>query len=195
MRAVRSVVNRSIHRVIENKYLTYFPSTEFASVGTSWTLRIPFTPSTGTDIDDRIGRKATLRAFQFKGVLSGGQSNSIADDNSNVFRIVIGTCISGFSLAGFNVNSALLSTDTAGLLTKLRDEVIPLTSPGPDSTGYMPVQRKVDIYIPMNMVVTWDSTTGTDWNTNLFVACCSDSAAVPHPGFVQGIYRVTYEDG
>lgn len=198
-RVTRKYVQKAIHRVIEDKYVNQSLTTSlFSSIPAAWQEVNLVSMSQGVNEGERIGNKIRVTAFQFYGVLSGGQTNSVLDDNRNFVRIVLCTATypSPLLTAVQGVNSPIQRDSCNVLLRKYWDKVVTLDSPGRDSVGYMPPTKIVKYYKrfkkPIDIIFA-NTGAGTSGKF-LTLSMISDSGAVPNPGFVQGFYKLHYED-
>lgn len=139
----------------------------------------------GVDSNARIGRRIRVFRVAFQGTALGGQTNSVADDPYNVMRIVIISCVPGFTWSsGITVNSWLDPRYHAGLFEVLHDQNILLRTSAKDSTGYIPAAKIVQINISCNTTLEYNSTSAAaPVGRELRAYCVSDSMAIAHPGF------------
>lgn len=139
----------------------------------------------GVDSNARIGRRIRVFRVGFQGTALGGQTNSVADDPYNAMRIVIITCVPGFTWAGgLNVNQFIDPRYHAGLFDVLHDQTFTLRTNAKDSTGYIPAAKTVRINISCNTCLEYNSTSAAaPVGREIRAYCVSDSSAVSHPGF------------
>lgn len=147
-------------------------------------------------LGERIGNAIELVGVSIDGCLVGGQSNNVADDKYNEFRIMIidGTpAIPG--LFAPSVESVIGSRASAGVRKVLYDRSICLASPGPDSVGYMPPVLNVKIFIPLSGTMEFTGVgAGTQGLRSIVTSMVSDSAIGPNPGFSNGKQVLFYTD-
>lgn len=191
-------INQVMSRRTEQKWWLTDMVANFASVST--------TPSTrdavayivcGNDYNNRIGRTIHLNSLEFSGQLCGGQANSVTDENRNVFRLSVIECISGltWSSGSYNVSTVLDPRIFGGIMRVLYDEVFTLVSPGRDTTGYLPAVVAVHRKVRLNKTVNFSlSTAVAPFPYTILIVACSDSGAVPHPGFTAGSAVTRYTD-
>ncbi len=153
----------------------------------------------GNDTSNREGRAIYLTEVSLSGVLSGGQSNTAADDNHNVVRMVIFRGDPGLSVAtatgSWPINVPADVRFFPGAARVLHDRIIALPSPGRDSTGYLPATRNVKLRLPLNQRILFTgAAAGTVSSTTIYVYFVSDSNLAPHPGFIQGEIVSTFAD-
>jgi len=182
----------------ERKHQEISLQTSFGAVSTGGTLvDLYSTIAQGYDINQRNGRMIIPTGVTLSGPLVGGQSNVVADDRHNQFRIVFLEGYVGLgagTLTGaWGITSPAEPRYAAGVIRVLKDMLISLTSPGPDSTGYMPVQVNVAVDVPYHKRVLFSSAAaGTTSGTTLYCYMISDSAAAPNPGFNSGTLSMSW---
>ena len=158
----------------------------------------------GADLNHRIGRKIAVTSFYLDGVLQGGQSNLAADDAFNTIRFVLGLwrerapcTLNGLNISSMINKSGYAVTGGVSLIRKYRDFKVILSTPGADSTGYLPAVRKFKIYVkfrrPINIMFPATTATTTQ-NKFLILSVISDSVAPPNPGFISGTYSLSWFD-
>lgn len=180
-------------KLFQNDLPTYFASVSTAVATRDLTSSI----AGGTDYNQRVGRSVHVKEIQFNGQLVGGQANTVTDENRNVVRISIVGCNSGlvWNAGTYNPSMVLDPRIMAGLHHVYYDEVISLVSPGADGTGYLPATTMVSRKIKVNKVLNWPSAAGAATTPYcIFMVMSTDSAAVPHPGFVSGTAVVSFTD-
>lgn len=158
---------------------------------------VQFIAQTANWDSGRIGSVIELIGFALDGCLVGGQSNNVADDKYNQFRITISHCTPG-AIATFNpsVSSTISGRSFPGITRVLHDQSIDLASPGPDSVGYMPPVRHVKFYIPLEgiKVQFYDTMAARLSSDTIMASFVSDSAIGPNPGFASGKATLFYRD-
>ena len=201
---IAAQVNKAIVAKAEKKMNMFELNTNFSSVSGTW-VEETWAPQYGSTAASRIGNKIAITELSFQGVLVGGQANTVTDDNRNWVRIVLGIwknpSSTGFSThTVLNLNSfpSSLQIDKQTqptLLYKIYDRTHVLTSPGRDSTGYLPPQQFVSCThrFKSPVVVTWDAMSSIP-DKQWFLSMVSDSAAVPNPGFTSGSLKITWID-
>jgi len=145
---------------------------------------------------ERIGNAIELVAVTIDGTLIGGQSNNVADDKYNEFRIILadGTPAMAGLLAP-SVESFTSPRTNPGVKKILYDRSISLASPGPDSVGYMPPVKDIKIFIPLSGTVEFTGAgAGTQGWRSITTCFVSDSAIGPNPGFSNGKQTLFYTD-
>jgi len=200
-RKVKRFVKRAISRRTEKKYYTALVSSTFAAVSTTPVETLFCNPAQGTTGLTRVGRKLRITKIRFSNcVLAGGQSNIVADDKYNLFRICIATWYKGATSTPFTVQAIGLSStmdrENTPYLGKIYyDKLIALKSDGRDSTGYMPALRRWTFTKRFkNLTITYSDDTVNTWDKQLIMSCVSDSTASPNPGFINGSIKVWWED-
>lgn len=203
---IASQVNKAIVAQAEKKYMVWNMNAgaTFQTIGTSWS-DFTWSPATGVSSVNRIGSKIAITDIYFTGVLSGGQTNTSADDKTNIVRMVV-------ALWNNNNNSVAMTTSPMAQVSleigspiekqffptmhwKLFDKMIVLNSPGRDSTGYIPPQKQVSFTkhftrpVPIQYSATGD-VPGLQW----FISARSDSSLIPNPGFVAGSITLKWID-
>jgi len=127
-------------------------------------------------------------------MLVGGQTNVVTDDSYNTFRIVVFSHTVGSTIA-FTLTDLLDPRFNQGLRKVFYDKSFTLTSPGRDSTGYMPAVHKIEATIPLNFLQLYSGTGATAVSTEeLAIGMVSDSVGVPNPGFESGSIALFYAD-
>ena len=201
---IAAQVNKAIVAQAEKKMNAFELNATFSSIGTTW-VEHSWLPPFGSTSAARVGNKIAITELSFQGVLVGGQANLALDDNRNWVRIVLGiwknpssTGLSTHTVLYTNSFPTSLQIDyqTQPTLThKLFDRTFTLTSPGKDSTGYLPPQRFVTYthHFRKPIVVTFDALSSIP-DKQWFLSMVSDSSAVPSPGFVSGDLKFTWID-
>ena len=201
---IASQINKAIVAKAEKKMNMFDLNTTFSSVGTTW-VEQTWSPPFGSTAAARIGNKIAITELSFQGVLVGGQANLALDDNRNWFRIVLGiwknpssTGVSTHSVLNLNSFPSSMQIDhqtQPTLVYKVLDRTYTLSSPGKDSTGYLPPERYVTAthHFKKPVVVTYDAMSAIP-DKQWFLSMVSDSAAAPSPGFVSGYVKITYID-
>jgi hypothetical protein len=148
----------------------------------------------GAEVTQRIGRTVVYKRLHLCAQLTGGQTNVVADDARNSFRIVIADADIGVTPT-FTLNDILDPRFIAGLQKVYYDKTFSLATPGRDSTGYLPASREIFIDVPVDKIQTYfGSATNAQSRSSLCMFCVSDSVAVPSPGFTNGGAYVTFTD-
>ncbi len=168
----------------------------WSSVGTTAVYSSVGTLGQGLEFNQRIGRRVKFNTLEIEGDLQGGQSNLATDDAYNSFRIIVYRAnVSWSAIPAMGVNDMVGPEDNAAIEDVLYDRLFLLVSQGRNSTGYLPVIKHVRISIPVKHIQTYSGTTSSTMSGSVInIAMCSDSSAVTHPGFINGIWRLTYSD-
>ena len=194
LRSANRKVGRYPSNHTETKLIETSAVSTFGSVGTGGSVAtIAQNITQGTDNINRIGRKVVLTGFRLCGTLIGAQINSGADDPYNTFRITCYTVKQGISGIAIAVNDELDGYHKPGLGTVYYDKKILLTVPAKDSVGYIPAVRNVDIRIRFRKPIVYSAVSNIAEN-EVFLQCVSDSAVIPHCGFVNGTVTRYFED-
>jgi len=158
----------------------------------------------GTATNNRIGNKIIIRHLHFKGDLEPG-------DNTNYHRFIIfkwkqNRFTSQTTLA--NYVSAIL----AGTASSLDQHCSPVDIRsikvlydhhhfmhyGPiDGSTSASIPWKgipIDISLKMNHPVVWDALTGNSYGSDIWMLALTNSTAVAHPGFTNGVLGLWYTD-
>jgi len=145
--------------------------------------------------NNRIGNMVKAHSFVIDGVITGGQTNVITDDNRNTVRFVVASAVPGFSWTGLTLSSILDPRMLNGLHRVLWDETFIMESPGRDSTGYLPAMKLITrkIHVHQQLVFSGSGITSQS-DRSIWVAFVSDSAVAPSPGFVSGAMGLSYLD-
>lgn len=203
--SMKRTIRRVVNKMSETKYYIS-PGLPSSISSISWTYLFPFTDQGVESFSKRVGRKIAITSIQLHGTLQGGQSNLATDDKINSVRIIC----ANFRLNGLNALSTVNPFSSATLSTPILksgqygsyynkifySKVMTLSSPGPDSTGYMPAFRRVHIKILLKkpIIVTY-SDNGYEFPNQIpGIAFLSDSALAPNPGFTNGFCKFTYKD-
>lgn len=146
----------------------------------------------------RVGRKIRVKRIVFRGLMLGGQTNSVADDPFDTMRVVVVRCLpstTSLSLSTHNMLDPRFSTN-AGLLDVLYDRTVVIRVNAKDSTGYIPSAKYWQFSLDCDIPVCYGGTAAAapvDQTIALFAV--SDSAAVVNPGFsTDSVYCVEYTD-
>jgi len=181
----------------ELKQKVYALTTNFSSVSTAGQqYDIGSTIGQGLEIDQRIGRAIRAVKVSLTGTMVGGQTNSVTDDRRNTVRLclLLAESVSTFT---YTVSDVLDPRLRPGLVRVLYDRVFELVTPGGDSTGYIPATKEMHLSIPINKIMTFGQAAAGAAAASpysLFLYVVSDSAGVPHPGFVDGNMVLSYTD-
>lgn len=192
-KAARKAAKKVIDSEIETKMFEIQPATPFASVSTT-AIASYLLPAPGTLTPQRVGRSFRPIRLVAHMLLHNGVSNLATDDSHNAFRVSVVRTDSGIlpSSITYGIGTPL-DTFAKGVKEVIYDKEFLLDSPGRDSTGYMTVQRWIDIDVPLNFkCILADD--GTSLNTVYNVWMVSDSALSPSPGITAGFLRWFYKD-
>jgi hypothetical protein len=152
----------------------------------------------GTDVMQRIGRAITCKELRIGAVLAGGQTNSGLDDEYDTVRMIVAICSTAFAPSSSTlVAGGFLDPRTLpGLGRVLYDRHFTLTSPGKDTTGYIPAVRNINLRIPLHNFVIEYTGTGTNVASlnDIVLICVSDSVLAANPGFVVGRAVLLFTD-
>lgn len=196
VRAMKRIARKVVNSRIETKMLETALSGTFGSVTTT-PVSMNFWPVNGQNYNQKIGRVITPTYFKLRGLLHGAQSNLATDDSHNIFRICVVSAEYDWTPTSIQTNNYI--DPGKGLFRKVNkvfyDRTIALNSPGRDSTGYMAVQREVNIKIPLRSMgkMTFDDSGNPE--RLLFLVMVSDSVIIVNPGFTDGVARFYYKDG
>lgn len=206
VKTIARVARRVVMRMSELHRLTPVALTSsMGSISSTWhEIDLCDDIAMGGDLGQRIGRKIAVNSFYLDGVLQGGQTNLATDDRFNTVRFVLGlwrsrtpctanslTMSSMINKSGYGV------TGGASLIRKFRDFKVILSTPGADSTGYLPAVRKVRIYVKFRRPITIlfpASAATTTQSMFLILSVISDSVAIPNPGFTNGSFTLSWYD-
>lgn len=155
----------------------------------------------GTDVTQRIGDRIAVTGIEISGVMTGGQTGTVADDPYNAVRFVFGVW-DGYNnqtpllTGGQTISSALDKTICRGLNQVLFDKTIALESPNSLSTGYQPAVKTFtwSHRFGRPLEITYNGTTTGSANKTVNLGAISDSTLVPNPGFVLGYIKVMFMD-
>lgn len=206
--AFKYYVKKAMDRAVEDKTTSDYLTTQFSSLSTTWTERDVTDIAQSLDVGGRVGRRIKIKSIQIRGIIQGGQQNSITDDAMNTVRIVVGTYDGGqnstttpLADASCSISSPIARTLNTGarLQRKHCDRVITLASPGPTGSspgGYMPALRHFNFYRKFKypFIIDFSSATANYPSRRLIVSMISDSSVSPNPFFSQGFFKVVYED-
>lgn len=175
-------------------------TTQLGSVSTTGVLIDLYSAiAQGDDLNMRTGRSIQALSYNLFGTLVGGQANIATDDKVNTVRIVfleanVGTAVSALNTA-WGVVYPADPRYAPGVVRVLRDELLTLTTPGADSTGYLPSALSVNMSGSYNKRLYYTSTSAASISgTSLFLFMVSDSAVAANPGFTCGNWSVTWTD-
>lgn len=190
----------------ETKMSYWYLGSEFASISNTWVeLDVLGAITQGSNyVNNRIGNKISVMAFELYGTIKGGTTGGIADDSYNCGRLVIsqfnltknGVAINPFYNQSIDRNLPLSKRNVNGLAWVYRDKYIPMNISSNSGTtmtsSIRNVKEKIRFKKPINVTFTQG---GTHYNqTQLYVAMVTDSAVIPHPGFISGYVKVWYKD-
>lgn len=172
--------------------------TDFSSISSTWSEADRSNVPAGAGESQRVGRHIAISGVHLEGVLSSGVSNLATDDKYNLVRIVIGIWTTATPCAGLDRDLPIDKwyQGKGKLIRKIYDQVIPLESPGRDSTGYMPALRKVSIHRRFKnpVICTYADDTVNYPDKRVVFSFVSDSGVVTNPGFIEGYYHIEYMD-
>jgi len=166
-------------------------ATHFSSVSSAQsTIDVLSGVAAGTGVNQRVGRSIFVHQVHLYGTLVQGCVNLATDDLYNTFRMVLLETAQGHTPT-ISVDALVGPRLQDYLLRVLHDQTIILTSPGPNSVGYIPQVVPVDVVIRVNQRFDFGSA-GTEPQLSLVMV--SDSAAAANPGFTAGAVGVTFTD-
>lgn len=203
-RTIARVARRVVRRMAEPNRLVGSLLTDFGSCGVTWVWQ-RFNPAQGAASTSRTGRQCFLHGIRIHGTLAGAQTNSALDDATNQFRIHIGIWdpdVATPPLGTVGTQDLVIAgqeprNSTGKMLHRtLFDKTYLLQVKARDSTGYIPVQRQVKIHLrfrrPIKM--SWTDEAVANPNKFVYIQMCSDSAAIPSPGFISGYYTWDFKE-
>lgn len=199
-KAVKKYVKKTITNTSEDKFNSGLLSLSHASVATTWIEKELTELGVGGAGNQRVGDEVMVNNVGFEGVLVGGQANNSLDDNRNIVRIVMaiwdGRVATPLATNSVTISDILRKDEIVGkgLIRVLYDKVHILTSPGRDSTGYMPVQKHIKFNKKLLRKFKYASSTATEAQERIVLSIISDSTLAPAPGFVQGKWYITFKD-
>lgn len=203
-KSVKRYVAKAIDRSTENKQVYQTLASNWGSVGNSWIEVNLCNPAQGLTETTRIGRKIRIKSINLRGIMVGGQTNTVADDKYNVVRIIIGLYTYGpsgsnvLNTAGATISQPITKNwNTKGMLIKkFYDKYITLPVAGLDSTGYvgLPKQWKYFKRLGKGILVNYADDSSSYPNKAIVMSVISDSTAVANPGFISGYGLISYED-
>jgi hypothetical protein len=140
----------------------------------------------GVDVQNRLGRRCVVKRINFRGEVIGAQTNSVADDPWNTFRVIVAVIRSGSTpfTAGFSVNSQIDARYQSGIKMVLLDKAVVVQSPAKDSTGYIQAGKILEFDL-RGLNIPFEYTTsaaGASSDYTIVINAVSDSAAVVNPG-------------
>lgn len=204
-RPVKRYVHRAIARNIENKYAIGDLNAVFGSIPATWTEQVLVNPSQGVTPQTRLGNKIKIKSLEMKGVMAGGCAENVLDDPYNVVRIVIGL-YNGSDTTPLTDAPAVMDApittrlySQAQLIKKYYDKyfhfnAVSVEKNGGDGYASNTVGFRYYKRFKKPLWITWGDDSTTYPTKYLIMSALSDSGAVPHPGFIAGYWKVTYED-
>lgn len=201
----------------EQKVTTALLLDNYPSVGTAW-RELEFQDlAEGHSSMQRIGDRFRIKSITFRGTLMGAQTAGIAEDVYNQFRIVIAIWrqdAGATPLATLNANldDPLNPREAAAfdgidppllknkMVSKLFDRKYMLITRGLsryDANQYIPAVRKVyfkKVWPGLGYEIKYGDTGLGYPDKRLIISMVSDSAAVPHPGFIDGWVMMKFVD-
>lgn len=202
--ATTQYVKKMLASNVENKHNFNYLAIMLPSINNAWTEHVLTNISPGSSGNNRIGRRISVKYLELRGVLAGGDSSSPADDPFSVLRIVLGiwkTQSTPLTTATVTMNMPIMKSMNGcqGLEKKLYDKFIPLNVASTESSGgdgYAPLIRTFNFkkYFKKPLVITFGDDTSNTSDHNIVLSCMSSSTLVPHPGFVNGYYMISWED-
>lgn len=207
--AVRKYVKYQLDRNIEDKYYNInLATSSLSSIGSAaWTELNLCAPPQGDDVSDRSGRRIRVKSIEIKGVLVGGVTQTLLDDQYNILRGVIAVWRSNNDTpmevpTSITMNNPIKRDTVAGgtyIMRKLYDQYITLEVTSTEKTegdGYSAKPLKFTYYkrFKKPLLINYGDSSLTYPSMRLILGMRSDSAAVPNPGFVNGYSIVRYED-
>ena len=190
---IAAQVNKAIVAQAEKKMNAFELNATFSAVGTTW-VEHSWLPPFGSTSAARVGNKIAITELSFQGVSSVGKPTlpwMTAETGSGLSSgsgrtLDYRNQYPHGSLHELVPSSLQIDYQTQPTLThKLFDRTYTLTSPGRDSTGYLPPQRFVTFthHFRKPIVVTFDALSSIP-DKQWFLSMVSDSSASPSPGFV-----------
>ena len=211
---IKKVIRKTVNNMAETKSAQIGLPIVWQAFGNSW-IESVLGPSQGGLSTQIIARRYELIGFSLYGTLQGGQSNVVADDRYNVCRCMV--CIFDGETASWAASAkwpAAVTTNTTApirikapvvpadgstqhIRRKVFDKVYTLSSPGRDSTGYMPAVRTIGIRVRFKrpIIFNYCNESGTlKPDKYIAMAWISDSTAPPGCGFVNGALTWFWKD-
>lgn len=167
------------------------------SVGTSCvTADLGATIAVGADYTrNRLGRRVRAHQVILDGMIYGAQTNSVADDATNVVRVTLSVGRYGFTPA-WTVFSPLDVRSNVGLVSVIYDEKFIINTNAKDSTGYILKAVRLGVRPKFSQLLDWTGTAAAaPSDRSVFLTVVSDSSAVVNPGLSSNTYiTLIYED-
>jgi len=202
--ATTKYVKKMLASNVENKHNFNYLAIMLPSISSSWTEHVLTNISPGSSGNNRIGRRLSVKYLELRGVLAGGNSLTAADDPYSVVRIVLGqwkTQSAPLTTATVTMNMPIMKNMNGcqGLEKKYYDKYIPLnvaTAEAGAGDGYCPLIRNFHFrkYFKKPLVITFGDDTSNTSDHNIVLSCMSSSGIIPHPGFINGYYLISWED-
>ena len=146
---IAAQVNKAIVAQAEKKMNAFELNATFSSVGTTW-VEHSWLPPFGSTSAARVGNKIAITELSFQGVLVGGQANlalmttetgsGLSSGSGRTPRLQ-DSVPTRFSTRTRSPSLQIDYQTQPTLTHKLFDRTYTHTSPGRDSTGYLPPQR------------------------------------------------------
>jgi len=138
-------------------YTTAASAAGFTSVSTSTAVTdLLGAIAQGTDISNRIGRRVRVRRIFCHAQIVGGQTNSVADDPWNAFRLTVVLAKPGFAPTwGVNGPIDARYSPANGLIRVLHDETKLICSQAKDSVGYLQAALEYEFDMSCEIPIEW----------------------------------------
>jgi len=210
-KAVKTYVNRSISRNIQNKQVTFaLPDlADFDSIPNTWTEYDFVTSISQGEADgQRIGREIKLKSLRVKGVITGGQNENLLDDPYNVVRMVLGeynndssSPLATYSVGiNYDISKKLENGVSSVLLKKHLDKYMTFEAACNEKgggDGYTGQVKQFSIHkrFKGGLTVRYPADGNqTNPSRRLILSMISDSGTQPNPGVIAGYATLTFED-
>lgn len=201
--SMKRIAKRVVDAAIEDKITSAALTTNFGSIGSSWTHQAFTNLATGTTAGTRVGRRIRVKSVLFYGTITGGAlDTTTVEDYMNTIRVVIALWSKQQTFTSSDIGmSSVIQKDSysnSQLIRKYYDKYIVLQQTQ-GHTGYIPGFKYFKYYkrFKTPIVITYGIENGTGtflpdkWLT---LSMISDSSVAPNPGFTHGYWKLRYED-
>lgn len=200
-RKLARIIQSTILRNAETKYMEDPMPSTFASIGNNWVELKVSNVGVGTAGNSSIGDQIRVKSFMFYGYIQSGAAGGITDDSYNFIRIVLALWDPWATDTPMQTSGSLLAhpairkDNDEHLLKRYVDRTFIIRG-SQDDTGYIPGFKKVKYYKRWKGagLLLRAGRLASFQRPKLILSMISDSAAVPNPGFVTGQWRIKYKD-
>jgi len=210
---MKKTIRRTVISMAETKSAIYNINTLWGTILTAWKDTV-LSPSQGGLSTQIIGRRFEVTGVKLRGILVGGQQNTVNDDPWNYIRCMVAvfdgdsatlTATQRWPQLNFGMTSPIrlrapvepMDGSTQYIRRILADKLWVVKAPAKNSTGYMSGTKAVHLSLRFKkpIIINYLNESSTiKPDKYLAIGMCSDSGTFEHPGFLSGSIEWTWKD-